>query len=745
MFRGARNISIRSFIVIAAVGAGLFGAMAWSRAQDAKPSHSTWSTYLGSPDSSHYIALTQINRSNVDKLEVAWSYDSGNERAYEFNPIVVGNVMYVIAQHSDIVALDAATGKPIWIHHPNSMGQRLEVHRGINYWQSQDGKEKRLFIPFDNHLEAIDAATGELIKSFGDGGSVDLKVGLGRDPKSMYQIQAGTPGQVFENLIIVGSETGEDYGSPPGDIRAYDVRSGRMVWIFHTIPHPGEFGYDTWPAGSWKTAGGTNCWGEMSLDEKTGIVYIPTGAPTYDFYGADRKGNTLFADSLLALDARTGKLIWYYQFIHHDLWDYDATSAPQLLTIKHDGQDVDVVAEASKQGYLYVFNRATGKPIWPIEERPAPKSSMPGEAASPTQPVPTAPPPFARQKFTVADLDPYILSPRDRARWKAVVEGAINEGLFTPPEQQDTVEMPGNRGGSNWGMTASNPDSGAMFVVSMDLPAILKDERRAPPSLWNIPTSGTPPQQGKAVYHFYCERCHGADHEGAPPAIPSLVNAPANFGADTIKSVVKYGLKDMPGFPDLTDRLLDGLISYLGNPESAPGPLPPGGEPPAGAHSAGESTVRYWTGYGLQPAIIKPPWSVITAYDLNRGTIKWQVPLGDAPQGAREHLKDTGVMLPRNGPVVTASGLYFIATKDEGKLRAYDQKTGKVLWSVNLPAASEGVPAVYEVDGREYIVVCATSAKQTDVPRDGPEQPTAEPVHRSYIAYALPKNLVGQK
>ncbi|MGA7189554.1 MAG: PQQ-binding-like beta-propeller repeat protein, partial [Candidatus Acidiferrales bacterium] len=559
------------------------------------------------------------------------------------------------------------------------------------------------------------------------------------------QIQSGTPGRGFEDLIIVGSETGEDYGSPPGDIRAYDVRTGRMVWIFHTIPHPGEFGYDTWPADAWKTAGGTNCWGEMSLDEKTGIVYIPTGAPTYDFYGADRKGNTLFADSLLVLDARTGKLIWYYQLIHHDLWDYDATSEPQLLTILHNGKDVDFVAEASKQGFLYVFDRATGKPIWPIEERPAPKSHMPDEAASPTQPVPTAPPPFARQKFSVADLNPYILSPRDRERWKTVVEGAINEGLFTPPEQENSIEMPGNRGGSNWGMTASNPTDATMFVISMDMPAILKDERRAPPSLWNIPTSGTPAQQGKAVYHFYCERCHGENREGAPPAIPSLVNAPANFGEGTIKSVVKYGLKDMPGFPDLTDRLLNGLILYLADPESAPGPLPPGGEPPPGSNVEGDATVRYWTGYGLQPSIIKPPWSVITAYDLNQGTIKWQVPFGEAPQVAPENRKGTGIMLPRNGPVVTATGLLFIATKDEGKLRAYDQETGKVLWSVDLPAASEGVPAIYEVDGRQYIVVCATSAKQSDVPRDGPEQPTAEPVHRSYIAFALPKKSAGQK
>src|SRR5277367_4676453 len=623
MFKHTRIFSFWNLAVVVALSAVLVGAVTWSGAQGTKQSHATWSTYLGNPDSSHYTALTQINRSNVDKLEVAWSYDSGNERAYEFNPIVIGNVMYVIAQHSDIVALDAATGKEIWRHHPNSIGQRLEVHRGINYWQSNDGTEKRLFIPFDNHLEAIDATNGELIKSFGDGGSVDLKVGLGRDPKSMYQIQAGTPGQVFENLIIVGSETGEDYGSPPGDIRAYDVRTGRMVWIFHTIPHPGEFGYDTWPKDAWKSAGGVNCWGEMSLDEKTGIVYIPTGAPVYDFYGADRKGNNLFADSLLALNAQTGKLVWYYQLIHHDLWDYDAMAAPQLLTVRHDGEDIPIVAQASKQGFVYVFNRATGKQLWPMEERAVPGSNMPGEEASPTQPFPVAPPPFARQAFTVADLNPYILSPADRALWKKVVENAVNHGLFTPPGVTDTIEMPGNHGGVNWGMTAADPANGTMYVVSMDIPAILKNERREPPSLWQIPSQAAPAVQGKAVYHVYCERCHGPERRGAPPAIPSLVNAPSVFGAQTIKGVVNYGLNDMPAFPDLTDRLLNNLLLYLGNPASAPDPFVSRNEPPA--NTGASEPVRYWSGYGLQPSIIRPPWSVITAYDLNRGVIKWQV------------------------------------------------------------------------------------------------------------------------
>jgi quinoprotein glucose dehydrogenase len=732
-----RRALIAGSLCAAAMGA--LGMLTFADPRHSPNAHSTWSTYLGSADASHYSALTQINRSNVNQLEVAWSYDSGNERLFEFNPIIVDKTMYVLAKNTSVVALDASTGKELWTHQPVSMGKRFEVHRGINYWQSEDGHNKRLFIPFDNHLEAINADNGQLIESFGDAGRIDLKKGLGRDPKSMYQIQSGTPGAVFGNVIIVGSETGEDYGSPPGDIRAYDVRTGSPVWTFHTIPHPGEPGYETWPQDAWKTAGGTNCWGEMSLDQDTGIVYIPLGSPTYDFYGAERKGNTLYSDALVALNARTGKLIWHYQVVHHDLWDYDLTAAPQLLTVEHDGKRVPVVAVASKQGFLYVFNRVTGVPLWPIEERPVPVSHMPGEESSPTQPFPVKPPPFARQSFTVADLDPYILNPADRALWKKVVENANNQGLFTPPEQKDTVEIPGNRGGSNWGMTASDPDHGTMYVVSMDIPAILKNERSAPPSLWDLPAKAEPPQLGKAIYHFYCRRCHGTDRAGAPPAIPSLVDAPSRFGADTIKDVARYGLKDMPGFPDLNDRLLNSLLVYLKDPASAPGPVQTGGEAPPAENATGAGPVRYWTGYGLQPSIISPPWSTITAYDLNQGIIKWKIPLGNAPQAAADRLKNTGIMLPRSGPVVTASGLIFIATKDEGKLRAYDGETGRVLWDVTLPAASEGVPAIYEVDGREYLVVCATSAKETDVPRDGPPQPTAEPVHRSYIAFALPK------
>lgn len=719
---------------IAAATVLSFGAGAGTHSKEEQQPYTTWSAYLGNPDSSHYSALTQIDRSNVNQLRIAWSYKTGDEHPYEFNPIIVGRTIYVLAKHNSLVALDAATGKELWTYH-SSFATDIEMHRGINFWQSKDGSEQRLLLPIANHLEAIDARTGKLILSFGDNGRVDLREGLGRDPQKMAQIQSGTPGRVFDNLLILGSATGEEYGSPPGDIRAYDVHTGKMAWIFHTMPHPGEFGYNTWPKDTWKYEGGTNCWGEMSLDEKRGILYIPTGAPTYDFYGADRVGNDLFADSLLALDARTGKLIWYYQLVHHDLWDYDATAAPQLLDIEQNGGKIPIVAQATKNGFVYVFNRVTGKPIWPIEERPTPKSNMPGEVTSPTQPFPTKPLPFARQSFTVADLNQDFLTPEQYAAWKVRLEKAVNHGLFTPPEQTDTVEMPGNHGGTNWGMTAANPTNGTLYVMSMDIPAILKDEHRLPPNLWDIPTDVSPAQQGKAIYTLYCERCHGADRSGGSGS-PSLVNAPSVYGVETIQEIVRNGRGEMPGFNELTDQHIKNLILYLGNPASAPEPFVQHTSPSSEANSS-DTPVRYWSGYNLETEIIKPPFSTLTAYNLNDGSTKWQVPVGDAPPAEQKGIKDAGVMMPRNGPVVTAGGVIFVATKYEGKLHAYDQQTGKEVWSVDLPAAAEGVPSVYEVDGREFIVICATTGKYAGIPHDGPS-PMGAGVDRSYIAFALP-------
>src|SRR5579864_1290437 len=400
----------------------------------AAQNHKTWSDYGGASDAAQYSALSQINRSNVGKLEVAWSYPTADGKKYFFNPLVVDRTMYVMGKNDSIIAVDAVTGKEIWVHAAEP-GTSIITDRGINYWESKDHSEHRLLYASNHFLRAIDARTGRDILTFGDQGRVDLKQGLDRDPKTIKLVQSTSPGRVFEDLLILGSATNQGYGSAPGDIRAFDVRTGKLVWAFHTIPRPGEFGYQSWPPDAWKRVGGANVWSEMSLDEKRGIVYAPTASAKYNFYGADRNGADLFADCLLALDARTGKRLWHFQMVHHDIWDYDDATAPKLLTVHHAGKTIDVVAQVSKQGFVWVFDRVTGEPLWPIEERPVPRSDMPGESVWPTQPFPTKPPPFARQTFTADDLSPF-LSTEDRARFRDDILSARNEGLFTPPEQR---------------------------------------------------------------------------------------------------------------------------------------------------------------------------------------------------------------------------------------------------------------------------------------------------------------------
>ncbi len=555
--------------------------------------HLTWADYGGSPDSAQYSALKQINSGNVSRLKIAWTYPIADSNHYAFGPLVVDGVMYVLAHNNAVVAIDAASGKEIW-RHTADPATKVITNRGINYWESKDRSDRRLFFAADHVLRAIDARTGKTIESFGKDGRVALKEGLGRDPESISLVQSTTPGRIFEDLLILGSATNQGWGSAPGDIRAFDVRTGAIRWVFHTIPHEGEFGYDTWPKDAWKSVGGANAWSEMTVDPKSGIVFIPTASPKYNFYGADRPGANLFGDCLLALDARTGKRLWHFQMVHHDIWDYDDATAPKLLTVQHNGKSVEIVAQVSKQGFIWVFRRDNGEPLWPIEERPVPKSDMPNEHAWPTQPFPVNPPPFARQKFSADDLSALITDPAERARIKDQIQSARNEGLFTPPGLRGTVQMPGNNGGANWGGAAVDPTNGTLYVISKDLPCILK-----------------------------------------------LVPAP-KVGPDRYES----------GF---------GFMS---------------------------------TSSGVSP--IAPPWTSITAYDLNAGTIKWQVPIGEAHR-------------TKSGPVVTAGGLIFTGTSDK-IIRAFDEQTGKVLWQKQLETPIGGIPAVYEMAGKEYIVFCSADA-----------------------------------
>jgi len=682
-----------------------------------------WPNYLGDKHNSHHSALDQINAENVSKLRVAWTYHSGEENGakaqIQCNPLVIGGVLYGTSPDVRLFALDAATGRQLWRFDPGAGNEGgLAVNRGVASWT--DGTERRILFSAGKFLHAVDAATGKAIPSFGEGGRVDLTNGLGREAGNLYLVST-TPGIVYQDLLILGSRVSEGPGpAAPGHIRAFDVRSGRIVWTFHTIPQPGEPGIETWPPDAWKYIGGANCWAGMALDEKRGLVFAPTGSAAFDFWGGNRIGQNLYANCLLALDAATGKRVWHYQLVHHDIWDRDPPASPVLLTVKRDGKSVDAVAQTTKQGRVFVFNRETGEPLFPIDERPVPPSDMPGEAAWPTQPLPRKPAPFARQLFTETEITD--ISPEAH---KAVLERFVKvrpHALFMPPSMQGTIIFPGFDGGAEWGGPAVDPDTGILYVNANEMPWILTmTETRS--------QNGPPLATGEAIYQQLCAACHGVNRSGDPArAFPSLEKIREKLKREDVVRQITTGKGMMPSFAFLTDTQRESLAAYLlGEPE----PAGRGGTPPAaGGDALGRdpfSTTGYnrWLDPNGYPAV-KPPWGTLTAIDLNSGEFVWQTTLGELPELTAKGIPPTGTE-NYGGPVLTAGGLLFIGASKDEMFRAFDRKTGKVLWQTKLPAGAYATPATYMVNGKQYVVVACGGGKM------------GTPAGDAYVAFALPE------
>ena len=666
-----------------------------------------WPVYGGSAASTHYSSLNQINRTNVKNLQVAWTFDTAEEGGLQTSPIVIDGILYGVTPSQKIFALDAATGKLLWKFDSGIRGTQPD--RGLAYWS--DGHDQRILVGVMNFVYALNSETGKPIPSFGQNGRIDLREGLGRQPASAQFVVLTSPPIVFKDLFIVGGRNPESLPAPPGDIRAFDVHSGKLRWAFHTIPHPGEPGYDAWPPNAWKISGAANNWAGMSLDVPRGILYVPTGSAAFDFYGPDRLGDDLFANCLLALNAETGQLLWHFQGVRHDLWDRDFPSPPVLLTVHHHGILVDAVAQPSKQGYLFLFHRLTGQPLFPIAYHDYPKSNLPGEVAAAQQGLPTKPAPYARQLLTED-----MLTRRTPAAHQWALEKFKtfrNLGQFVPfTVSQSTVVFPGFDGGAEWGGSAVDPETSIIYVNSNDI-------------VWTGALAETTPHKTAiALYQNECALCHGDNRQGSPPSVPSLLSIADRLSYRQIAQTIQNGQGRMPGFPNLSGDQIDALINFLstGNDTdlTVAGTLPPS----AKYHLTGYNRFLDPDGY---PAV-EPPWGTLNAIDLNTGEYVWKIPLGEYPELAAQGMTNTGTE-NYGGPIVTAGGLLFIAaTNYDKQFRAFDKSTGALLWQTTLPFAGNATPATYTVSGRQYIVIAAGGGKDLRSKSGG-----------VYVAFALPK------
>jgi quinoprotein glucose dehydrogenase len=705
------------------VGIGLAAALAFLNGPPftilgapaaSSPANIDWPAYLGDKGRSLYSSLQQINRSNVAQLKVAWTYETGDKGEYQANNLVVAGTLYTASPTRKVIALDAATGRELWkwdaqSERPGVGGGR---QRGLVFWQNETGGEHRLFTAVGNHLYALDPKSGQPLRSFGQNGSIHLGTGL--DVEGTPGVGLNTPGVTYKDLLIVGGLGG------PGAVRAFDVRTGLRRWIFHLIPRPGEFGYDSWPAEAYKTATGLMPWSGQSLDEKRGIVFVPTKTAEPDFYGGNRHGMNLFANSLVALDASTGKRLWHFQMVHHDLLDKDLPCPPVLLTVTHGGKKIDAVAQGTKHGLLFVFDRVTGAPLWPIEEKPVPQSELRGEQAWPTQPFPTRPAPLMRQGYGEADAS--NISPQAHSNTLDRIRLSPNFGPFPTPSLKETVMFPGFDGGMEWGGGAADPD-GIYYVNINEIPWLMQmvETRRA---------DGTSVPRGERDYMAFCAPCHGLDRAGnTAGGFPSLIDVAHRKTREQISLVTKQGAGRMPAFDSLSDAQRNAVLDYVlgvGPPSAS---RREEGNVAATSRDATPpyafSGFRRWADAEGYPAI-KPPWGTLNAVDLNTGDIKWKVPLGEYPKLKARGIAPTGTE-NYGGPVVTAGGLVFVGATADETFRAFDKETGAILWQATLPFGGNATPSTCMVNGRQFVVISAGGGK------------SGRPSGGSIIAFALPE------
>ncbi|MFS0490352.1 PQQ-binding-like beta-propeller repeat protein [Leadbetterella byssophila] len=680
-----------------------------------KENEDEWKEYLGGPDRNHYSSLEQINLENVKNLQVAWEYHTLDTGQIQCNPIIVNGKMYGVTASNGLFAINAETGEELWKFWGGKEKSFFNTNRGVTYWEDKkSGEPARILYCFGEWLYAVNAETGEKISSFGDDGKVSLKSGLGDNAKDKFVIST-TPGTLFEDKIIMPLRVSEGADAAPGYIQAFNVITGNLDWVFHTIPHPGEFGYETWPKDAYRNEeiGAANNWSGMAIDRKRGLLFVPTGSAGFDFYGGNREGENLFANCLIALDAKTGKRKWHFQTVHHDLWDRDLPAPPNLLTIRKDGRKIDVVAQVTKSGFVFVFDRETGKPIFPIEERPVPKSVLPEEKAWPTQPYPTLPAPFARQHITENNLNNFS---SDHDSLLTLYKKAY-KGHYIPLSKTPTILFPGADGGAEWGGAAVDKE-GVMYVNSNEMAWIFSlSENPKEDELSHLST-------GEKAYTTYCSVCHGKELKGNPGSgFPSLLGIKERMEKQDILKIITNGKGMMPGFNSVSASEKEAIIAFIQGEEKK--------EPMGNTTGNKKVYVPYkFNGYTKflnkdgYPAI-SPPWGTLTAIDLNTGQHKWQIPLGEFKELTQKGIPITGTE-NYGGPLVTKSGLLFIAATKDGKFRAFNKENGKMIWETELPAAGFATPATYQIKGKQYIVIAAGGTKLGTRKGD------------SYIAYALP-------